>query len=84
MFPHGLKGFSMPIKLPDVELKPDGKQHVLVLQCLMDDVVCMVERVLAPRQKKGWNIAGKQTGNMEDAPLKLYAKGKNQWRWDDN
>ena len=80
MFPLGLKGFSTPIKLPDVELKPDGKQHVLVLQCLMDDVVCMVARVLAPRQKKGWNIAGKQTGNMEDAPLKLYAKGKNQWR----
>ena len=80
MFPHGLKGFNMPIKLPDVEQKPDEKQHVSALQCLMDGVVCMVARVQAPEQKKGWNAAGKQTGDMAEVPLKLYAKGKSQWR----
>jgi hypothetical protein len=38
----------------------------------------MVVRVLAPRQKKGWNVAGKQTGNMESVLLKPYKKGKSQ------
>jgi hypothetical protein len=78
MFPHGLKGFNMPIKLPDVELKLGGKQHVSALQCLMDGAVCMVARVLVPEQKKGWNVAGKQTGNMEDVLLKPYKKRKSQ------
>jgi|SaaInlStandDraft_5_1057022.scaffolds.fasta_scaffold344770_1 hypothetical protein len=52
MFPHGLKGFSMPIKLPDVEQIPGGKQHVSALQCQMGDVVYMVARALVPEQKK--------------------------------
>jgi hypothetical protein len=71
MFPLGLKGFSTPIKLPDVELKPGGKQHVLVLQCRMGDAVYTVGKAPDPKPKKAWSEVGRLTGNMGGAPLKL-------------
>ena len=80
MAPPGRQGFSMQTSLLAVEQKPGAQHPALALPCLMDGVICMVARVLAPEQKRGWNVAGKQTGDMADVPLKLYAKEKNQWR----
>jgi len=79
MLPVGKRDFALLMKPPDAEPKPDVKLLAYHLLCLMVDVVYTVARVLVLKQKRVWSVAGKQTGNMDDVPLKLYEKEKNQW-----
>jgi hypothetical protein len=71
MFPHGLKGFSMPMKPLAVEPKQDVKHLASALQCQMGDAVYTVGKAPDPKPKPVWSEAEKQTGNMGGAPLKL-------------
>jgi len=59
----------MPTNLPDVALKLEEKLSASALQCQTEGAVYMAGKVQALEQKRGWNEAGKQIGNMDDAPL---------------